>query len=207
MIPIPLPVEKYENQLKTWPVEGNILLAHYTNDTIVVHQAYCNEIADYAIKYQTLGGEKFNFHRVTWVKPNFTWMTYRCGWAEKLNQERVLAIHLSRSFFDDILKQAVHTTLQRLMYETKENWKLQLKSTNVIVQWDPDHIPFSHEKCQRRAIQLGLRPGILQEYNKSIVSIHDITTFVKQAAKNESISTLYTPVEKVYPYPSGMRPL
>ena len=52
-----------------------------------------------------LGGE-FKFERMSWIKTNFLWMMYRCGWASKKNQERVLAITISREGFEEILANA-----------------------------------------------------------------------------------------------------
>ena len=46
-------VESYmEQQEKIWPKEGRYILAQYDEDSIVVYQAYCPEIADYAVKHQ-----------------------------------------------------------------------------------------------------------------------------------------------------------
>lgn len=78
--------------------------------------------------------------RMTWVKPGFIWMMYRSGWARKSNQERILAIHLNRCFFNELLRNA--TT----------------KGGDLRIQWDPDHSPRPpYTKLTRRAIQLGLR--------------------------------------------------
>ena len=35
-----------------WPKEGRHILAQYDDESVVVYQAYCNEIADYAVKHQ-----------------------------------------------------------------------------------------------------------------------------------------------------------
>ena len=46
-------VQSYSDQENTvWPKEGRHVLAQYDDDTIVVYQAYCPEIADYAVKHQ-----------------------------------------------------------------------------------------------------------------------------------------------------------
>ena len=47
---------------------------------------------------------------MSWIKPNFLWMMFRCGWATKVNQERVLAIHLRRPFFESLLAEAIPST-------------------------------------------------------------------------------------------------
>jgi hypothetical protein len=35
-----------------------------------------------------------------WIKPSFLWMMYRCGWATKPLQERVLAVEITRTGFE-----------------------------------------------------------------------------------------------------------
>lgn len=46
-------VESYmEQQEKVWPKEGKHILAQYDEESIVVYQAYCPAIADYAVKHQ-----------------------------------------------------------------------------------------------------------------------------------------------------------
>ncbi len=36
---------------------------------------------------------------MTWIKPSFLWMMYRCGWAAKPGQERVLAVRITHEGF------------------------------------------------------------------------------------------------------------
>ncbi|GAA1710940.1 hypothetical protein GCM10009745_68730 [Kribbella yunnanensis] len=40
---------------------------------------------------------------MTWIKPSFLWMMYRCGWASKAGQARGLAIWMSRTGFEEAL--------------------------------------------------------------------------------------------------------
>ena len=85
----------------------------------------------------------FSFERMSWIKTNFLWMMYRCGWCSKKNQERVLAVRITKAGFHEILAHA---------------WTRKHSATEEIVrlQWDPDHSP-RYGKMQRRAIQLGLK--------------------------------------------------
>lgn len=193
-----LELEEYEKQLARWPPNGKVVQAQFTDDEVVVYQAFRKEIAEYAVAHQHFGGEFFNWNRTSWIKPNFTWMMYRCGWGEKKNQERVLAIRIKRSFFDIILSKAIHSSFDPTIYESCDEWKKYLRSSDVVLQWDPDHEPFTNHKCPRRAIQLGLRPNIKNKFqnNEVIVGIEDVTDFVR-SAKNMNI--LYTPRESVYP--------
>ena len=56
--------------------------AVYNQNTIRVYQAYSDIITDEALKLGTFGSH-FSMNRMTWIKPSFLWMMYRCGWAEK----------------------------------------------------------------------------------------------------------------------------
>ena len=51
------------------------------------------------------GGDKFSFSRMSWIKTNFLWMMFRCGWATKPGQECVLTVRLSHDGFNTILFQ------------------------------------------------------------------------------------------------------
>jgi hypothetical protein len=90
-----------------WPSEGKHILAQYDDDSVVVYQAFCPAIAEYAVTNQKFGGPQFSFSRMSWVKTNFLWMMYRCGWASKANQERVLAVRITRDAFNTILANAL----------------------------------------------------------------------------------------------------
>lgn len=170
-----IPYAEYEKGL---PQEGSHILAQQTEETLIVYQAYRPGIADYAVAHQQFGGSHYSFNRMSWIKPNFLWMMYRCGWAQKENQERVLAIELRKTHFDEILSRAVHTSFKQEVYERKEDWTADLKSSEVRVQWDPDHNP-KGGKLERRALQLGLKGEALQQFATDwIVAIEDITPFV-----------------------------
>jgi len=178
-----------------WPNQGRHILANYNDETISVYQAYAHEIASYAVKNQKFGGA-FSYSRMSWIKPNFLWMMYRSGWASKSGQENILEIVIPRQFFDEILEKAVSSTL----LGKKNEWKKVLESSEVRLQWDPDHTP-QGERVLRRAIQLGLRGNMLKRYGQEeIVKINDITGFVITQKNNmeQSMDELSVPVEKVY---------
>ena len=47
-----LKTEKYSIQKNQWPGSGKHVLAQFTDEAILVYQAYNNDIADYAIQNQ-----------------------------------------------------------------------------------------------------------------------------------------------------------
>ena len=94
---------------------SNEIRALYSKDTIRVYQAYNKIIASEAVMNGTFGNN-FRMDRMTWIKPSFLWMMYRCGWATKENQEYVLAIDIQRKAFDYLVANAVISTYQEEMY-------------------------------------------------------------------------------------------
>ncbi|MER5663186.1 DUF4291 family protein, partial [Streptomyces mirabilis] len=77
--------------------------ALHTASTITVYQAYSPEIGLPAVRRGRFpAGWKRD--RMTWIKPSFLWMMYRCGWATKAGQETVLAIEITRDGFEWALR-------------------------------------------------------------------------------------------------------
>lgn len=189
----------YERVVQSWPDSGRHILASFDDDSVVVYQAYRDSIAQFAVAYQRFGGE-FSYSRMSWIKPNFLWMMYRSGWATKEGQERILAVRLRRSFFDSLLARAVPSSFEPDRFESKDAWQDAVADSDVRLQWDPDHD--SHGRpLSRRALQIGLRDAALQEYGQSaIVSIEDITVFVRHAHRrvDDARQPLVVPDERVY---------
>jgi hypothetical protein len=193
--------ELYSASRKFLPVDGQHIVAHQTETQVVVYQAYNPVIARFAVENQYLGGPGFNYGRMSWIKPNFLWMMYRCGWASKENQERVLALWLAKTDFESILSEAVYSTFTAGNYESAEVWKQELATKNVRLQWDPDHSPYGG-KLTRRALQLGLKNATLEQFGKhQVTHIEDVTDFVQQQkvhVDNRQLEQLYVPQERVY---------
>jgi hypothetical protein len=196
-----LTLEPYMDQLARWPRTGRHILAQFDDDSIIVYQAYRPSIGHFAAQHGYFGGE-FSLARMSWVKPNFLWMMYRCGWASKPGQEVVLAVRLKRSAFDSLLAQAVHSTYIEAIYRNEQTWQRAVEHSQVRLQWDPDHDP-SGAKVERRAIQLGLRGPVLAHYaHEWILGIEDITNFVHEQrlyAQAHTYEQLIIPRERVYP--------
>lgn len=135
-------LQNYQEQQKSWPKKGQHIMAQFDDESIVVYQAFNKEIAEYAVKNNCFGGDKYSTSRMTWIKTNFLWMQYRSGWSTKKDQERTLAIWLKRSSFERILKAAVHSHFVEGVYEKKEDWEKKLKDQEGVIrlQWDPGNI-------------------------------------------------------------------
>ena len=186
-------------QSARWPGAGRHILAQYDDESIVVYQAYRPAIADHAVTHQRFGGE-FSYARMSWIKPNFLWMMFRCGWATKEGQERVLAVRLRRAFFDEVLRRAVPSGFHASGFADEAQWRQAVADSDVRLQWDPDHDP-SGAPLERRAVQLGLRGASLRRYGEQeVISIEDVTPFVvgQRAHVSGSHERLVVPTERVY---------
>jgi hypothetical protein len=194
-------IQRYLDQVRDWPRSGRHILAQFDADSIYVYQAYRPTIARFAVEHQQFGGD-FSFSRMSWIKPNFLWMMYRAGWATKEGQEHILAVCLRRTFFDELLRMVVPSGFDSLRFATREEWQAAVTSSEVRLQWDPDHDP-SGKPVERRAVQLGLRGAALRRFGQQeLISVEDITPFVAEQRQRlgDGFVELHTPEERVY-YP------
>lgn len=189
--------ESYTYQQTQLPAEGQYIIAGTTTESIFVYQAYKPAIAQYAVEHQRFGGPHFSMNRMTWIKPNFMWMMYRSGWAQKKDQEHILQLELSQAGFRAMLAEAVPSSFSPGYYQERSEWENAIQNSNVRLQWDPDHAP-DGSKLTRRAIQLGIRGSAFQNFNDNyLLAVRDITDFVLQQRLNIGQPDLLVPVERV----------
>ncbi|MGH3160001.1 MAG: DUF4291 domain-containing protein [Streptosporangiaceae bacterium] len=176
--------------------------------TITVYQAYSPSIAEPAVA----GGRfvpPFKLDRMTWIKPSFLWMMYRCGWATKPGQERVLAIRITRDGFEWALSNSSLSHYDPAVYADYAEWAERKKALPVRVQWDPERSllldPLGH-----RAIQVGLGDDAVRRYVRDwTVSIDDVTGLAHEihnlAVRDDMRAAIERlPAERPYPLPGGI---
>lgn len=168
---------KYSEYEQVLPQSGHHIIGQLRGENIIVYQAFNPKISEWAIANQNFGGPHYKFNRMSWIKPNFLWMMHRAGWAMRAHQQNILAIEISKSNFEILLQEAVHSNYIEAIYGTKESWKSLMDKSLVRLQWDPDH-GLHGDKLERRAIQIGIKGELLEKFGKDwIISIEDITTF------------------------------
>jgi len=187
---------------RTWPRRGRHILAQYTDDAVVVYQAYNPQIGHYAAEHKKFVGAPGWRTRMTWIKTNFLWMMYRSGWGDKRDQEVTLAIWLKREAFEYILEKAVHSGYVKEIYPDKEEWDKAFKTSGVRLQWDPDHTP-DGSKLERRAIQLGLSGEVAEKYASGewFMDVMDISDFVAEQnpiAQSKAYQSLMVAEERIF---------
>lgn len=174
--------------------------AVFDDSTIRVYQAYNKVIAKEAVERGSFG-ENFKLNRMTWIKPSFLWMMYRCDWGTKKNQENILAIDIKRDAFDYLINNAICSTFSEEKFHGYEEWKEKIKTSDIRVQWDPERDVYGNS-LGYRSIQIGLRGEAVKKYvTEWIVSITDITEYVTELynmrnSKKDIIELL--PNEKIY---------
>ncbi|MEO3780254.1 DUF4291 domain-containing protein [Micromonospora sp. B11E3] len=177
--------------------------AVHTAETITVYQAYAPEIALPALAAGRFVAP-FKRERMTWIKPSFLWMMYRCGWGSKPGQEHVLAIEIARSGFEWALQHACLSHYDATHHVSRRAWGEQLKTSPVRVQWDPERSltlqPLSH-----RSLQVGLSGEAVDRYvDEWTVRITDVTPTARAVRAllrdgDETAAAAMLPPERPYP--------
>lgn len=153
--------------------------ALFDDEAVTVYQAYSSTIADAALAAGRFV-PPFKVGRMTWIKPSFLWMMYRSGWATKPDQERVLAITITRAGFEWALAHSSLSHHDPAVYASHSDWS-EIKSTAPVrIQWDPER-SLRLEPLDHRAIQIGLGGAAADRYvNDWIVAIADATSLARQ---------------------------
>lgn len=177
--------------------------AVYDERTITVYQAYFPAIADAALAAGTFV-PPFKRERMTWIKPSFLWMMYRCGYATKPDQERVLAVRITRDGFHWALERACPSTPGDLDHD---EWRRRLRASPVRVQWDPER-DLRHTALPHRSLQVGLSGEAVARYVEEwITGIEDVTALARSVgdavrAGDLDAARAALPRERVYPLPT-----
>ncbi|MFJ4979847.1 DUF4291 domain-containing protein [Streptomyces coeruleorubidus] len=177
--------------------------ARHTESTITVYQAYRPEIGRPAARHGRFPSS-WKRDRMTWIKPSFLWMMYRCGWGTKEGQETVLAVEISSEGFLWALRNACLSHHVPALHGDRADWKRRLRQAPARVQWDPER-DLRLDPLPHRSLQLGLAGEAAARYaDEWIVGIEDVTPLATEvhalvrAGQLESAAGLL-PEERPYP--------
>ncbi|NEE30509.1 DUF4291 domain-containing protein, partial [Streptomyces sp. SID7982] len=96
--------------------------ALHTATTVTVYQAYRPAIGLPAARDGRFPAE-WKRDRMTWIKPSFLWMMYRCGWGTKEGQEVVLAVEIERAGLEWALAHAELSHYARGVHPDQASWQ------------------------------------------------------------------------------------
>jgi hypothetical protein len=179
--------------------------ALYDESTITVYQAYSPSIALPAAAEGRFGAG-FKRERMTWIKPSFRWMMYRCGWATKPGQERVLAVSISREGFEWALAHSAFAHFDSALHSDHDAWRTTLAEP-VRVQWDPER-DLRFRPLDHRSIQIGLGgPSVARYCDEWVRGIEDATELAhachaELTEHGVDAATKLLPAERPYPVPA-----
>lgn len=147
--------------------------------TVTVYQAYAPHIGLPTVREGRFPAA-WKRGRMTWVKPSFLWMMYRCGWGEKEGQQVVLALEIKRAGFEWALRNACLSHYDADVHVDHAEWRRQLEGSPARVQWDPErdlHLrPLPH-----RSLQLGLAGEAAHRFaDEWIVGVTDVTALAHE---------------------------
>ncbi|MFD0368221.1 DUF4291 domain-containing protein [Streptomyces sp. NPDC059071] len=182
--------------------------AVHTDTTVTVYQAYRPSIGLPAARDGRFPAA-WKRDRMTWIKPSFLWMAYRCGWGLKEGQETVLAVEITREGFEWALRNACLSHYVRGFHEDRAAWQRELKRSPARVQWDPER-DLHHRPLPYRSLQLGLAGEASRRYaDEWTVAIRDVTPLaheihelVREQRLEEAERLL--PGERPYPVEDGL---
>ncbi|MFH8725510.1 DUF4291 domain-containing protein [Streptomyces termitum] len=182
--------------------------AAHTADTITVYQAYSPVIGVPAARDGRFPAA-WKRDRMTWIKPSFLWMMYRCGWGAKEGQEVVLAVEITREGFEWALRGACLSHYERGFHADRDAWRRELREAPARVQWDPER-DLRLAPLPYRSLQLGLAGEAARRYaDEWTVSVRDVTPLAREVhglvrAGDLAAAGRLLPVETPYPEVPGL---
>lgn len=155
--------------------------ADFDANTIVVYQAYPPAISDVAVAAGRFVAP-FSFTRMTWIKPSLLWLMHRSNWARKSGQERILAVRLTRTGWEQALSQAVLTAPVPAIHGSTAAWSAAFDNASVHVQWDPER-SLRGAALNHYSIQVGVGRTLIRNYAEDwVVGLTDLTATVHKIA-------------------------
>ncbi|MFJ9113163.1 DUF4291 domain-containing protein [Streptomyces sp. NPDC102283] len=153
--------------------------ARQTATTVTVYQAYRPAIGLPAARDGRFP-DAWKRDRMTWIKPSFLWMMYRCGWGTKEGQEVVLAVEIDRGGLRWALAHAELSNYVRDVHPDQRSWKRSLRTAPARVQWDPER-DLDLNPLPYRSLQLGLSGEAARRYaDEWTVSVRDVTPLARE---------------------------
>ncbi|WP_030985959.1 DUF4291 domain-containing protein [Streptomyces sp. NRRL S-1813] len=181
--------------------------ALHTDETVTVYQAYSPALGLPAARDGRFP-VAWKRERMTWIKPSFLWMMYRCGWGAKADQETVLAVEIDRGGFDWALRNACLSHYDSAEHPDRGAWQRQLKGAPARVQWDPER-DLRLQALPYRSLQLGLAGEASRRYaDEWTVAITDVTPLAREIhalvrSGDTAAAAALLPEERPYPAPEG----
>jgi hypothetical protein len=182
--------------------------AVYTPETITVYQSYPVPIALAAARAGRFV-PPFKRDRMSWLRPSFMWMMYRCRWATADGQDRVLAVEMTREGFEWALAHSCLGQYDHTFHPDREQWTQALKESPVRIQWEPER-SLALTPLPYRSLQVGLGVDVIDKFVQEwTVGITDVTHLARRIGEqvrrgDEHRARSMLPNEMPYPLPASI---
>ena len=112
---------------------------------------------------------------MTWIKPSFAWVLYRSGYGKKdINQKRILKLKLRHDDFSSLVSRCTFGRNNSVVGEGRIQWDPERDL--YAAEWHEKHGCWYPKRCtETRAIQIGLKGSMSEEYVGCVVKIEDVT--------------------------------
>ncbi|MGW1769398.1 DUF4291 domain-containing protein [Streptomyces sp. NPDC002073] len=184
------------------PTPRHQIRAAHTDTTVTVYQAYAPHLGLPAAHNHRFP-PAWKRDRMTWIKPSFLWMMYRCGWGTKPDQEIVLAVEITRAGFDHAVRNACLSHYAPGVHADHAAWQRELRATEARIQWDPER-DLHLDPLPHRSLQLGLSGTLSRAYADAwTVAIRDVTPLAHEIhalvrAGDDQAARALLPAERPY---------
>ncbi len=184
-----------------WELPPRTLLATYTDREVVVWQAHRAEVAERAVATGTFDGPSWRTDRTTRLRVSLPSLLWRCAWATRPGRERILAVRLRRTAFDELLLRAVPGDNDPSVYASAGAWRLATRFATALVSWHPDR-DVRGEPQPWDTARFGLREALLHAFSREwVLGVEDVTPWVV-AHRGDPHAPV--PVVRPYPIPGGV---
>ncbi|MGP4002912.1 DUF4291 domain-containing protein [Streptomyces sp. 8N706] len=179
--------------------------ALHTESTVTVYQAYAPALGLPAARDGRFPGA-WKRDRMTWIKPSFLWMMYRCAWGVKEGQETVLAVEITREGFEWALRHACLSHYEPGLHPDRAAWKRELRRAPARVQWDPER-DLRLRALPYRSLQLGLSGEAARRYaDEWTTAVTDVTPLAHEVhalVRDGELDAAARLLPGETPYPAG----
>jgi hypothetical protein len=185
-----------------WDVPPHTLLATWDAESVVVWQAHGHRVADAVLARGSFDVPEWRTDRTSRFRVSLPSLLWRCSWGTRPGRERILAVRLSRSGFDEVLRRAVPADDDRAVYPTEASWRLAMRYATATVSWHPDR-SLEGEPTAWDTARFGLRDSQLGAFAREWVrGVEDVSDWVAAQRPPEGVPREgQWPV--VSPYPVG----
>jgi hypothetical protein len=169
------------------------LRAHFDDTTVTVLQSHAVELAEQVVAAGRFNVPGWHPGRTTRFRLSLGSALLRSERGMKPGRERLLAVKLSRSGFDELLNMAVLDDYVPALYPSRHAFRLATRFAQVLVSWHDD-VDADGVELGAATVRVALRESALRAFTERwVVAVEDWTPLLAPGAE--------LPAFELRPYP------